>query len=113
MKNRLNYCIVHITAGSLPEAQSIARTLVEERLAACCSVIPVAHSFYRWEGTLHHDEESLIICKTVEDVFPALERRVREMHSYDVPELIMTPVTGGSQEYLAWVSASVDATLKN
>jgi periplasmic divalent cation tolerance protein len=108
----LKYCLVHITAGSFPEAQSIARTLVEERLAACCSVIPGAHSYYRWEGKLQHDEECLIICKTVEDVFPALTSRVGELHSYELPEVIMMPVTGGSDEYLTWVAASVDVTRK-
>ncbi len=113
MKNRLNYCIVHITAGSFPEAQTIAQTLVNERLAACCTIIPAAHSYYRWEGQLQHEEESLIICKTVESAFPDLERRVREIHSYDVPEMIMTLVTGGSEQYLDWVSSSVDAARKN
>jgi periplasmic divalent cation tolerance protein len=111
MTNLVNYCIIHITTGSIPEAETIAKTLVEERLAACCSVIPAVRSVYRWEGKTQHDEECLILCKTVEAVFPRIERRVRELHSYDLPELIMTPVTGGSEAYLAWVSASVDTSL--
>jgi len=95
------------------EAETIAKALVEERLAACCSLIPGVRSFYKWEDTLQNDEECLILCKTLEEVFPILERRVKELHSYDVPELILTPVTMGLKDYLDWLGKSVGAIRVN
>ena len=100
-------CIVFITCSSTSEAENLARVLVEERLAACCSIISNVASMYRWEGRIQHDEESLILCKTVSERIPALEERVHSLHSYDVPEILAVPVSHGSESYLAWLERSI------
>ena len=100
------HLIVHITAGSQEEAERIGRTLVEERLAACANVIPGVTSIYTWEGKTCRESEFLIEAKTVADRFDALARRVREVHSYDVPEIVAFRVERGLPEYLDWVSGS-------
>jgi periplasmic divalent cation tolerance protein len=101
-------CIVYITTGSQAEAELISRTLVAERLAACCSVQANVESWYRWEGAIQHDEECLLVCKTSRERFNAVRDRVLELHSYDVPEIIAVPVVEGSQAYLRWLAESVD-----
>jgi periplasmic divalent cation tolerance protein len=101
--------IVLITAPAMEEAERIAQTLVEERLAACANLLPGITSIYRWEGRVERDFEMLLIVKTTDDCLPALIRRVRELHSYEVPEILAVPVTGGSPEYLAWLLSSVDS----
>ena len=101
------YCVVLVTAGSRENASLIARTLVEERLAACCNILPGMTSVYRWEGSIQEDEEVLLICKTRIAHFAQLERRVQDLHTYDVPEVIQLPVTRGSAPYLAWIDESL------
>jgi len=96
-------CIVYITAGSEEEAKRLAKALVEERLAACCSIISKIQSIYSWEGKLQQENEHLIMCKTRNTLFGPLEQRVREIHSYDVPEILMVPVLDGSGPYLEWL----------
>ena len=86
-------------------AARIARTLVEERLAACVNVVPGVRSIYRWGGTIHEDGEVLLVAKTRADRMPRLADRLRELHPYDVPELVALPVCGGLEAYLAWVAA--------
>ena len=103
------YCIAWITAGSVAEASAIARALVEERLAACCNLLPGITSVYRWQGAVREDEEVLLICKTRGDGFDRLVARVRELHSYEVPEIIRTDITAGSPPYLSWIEESLAA----
>ncbi len=100
--------VIFITAGSAEEAERIARRLVEERLAACVNVVPGVTSIYRWEGRVHRDAEVLLIAKTVEANLPKVVRRVKELHSYDVPEVLAVSAVGGSPEYLAWLADSVE-----
>ncbi len=95
--------VVMVTVGSSEEALSIARTLVEEQLAACVNIVPRIRSIYRWKGDICDDEEQLLIMKTRTDLFPALQSRIRELHSYEVPEIISFPVAEGSPDYLNWV----------
>ena len=104
------YCVVLVTAGSHENAGLIARTLVEERLAACCNILPGIRSVYRWEGRVTEDEELLLICKSQSALFPRLERRVRDLHTYDVPEVVMLPLTEGSAPYLAWIDESLSGS---
>ena len=101
------YCIAWITAGSAAEASTIARALVEERLAACCNVLPGIRSVYRWQGAVQEDEEVLLLCKTRRGTFDRLAARVRELHSYDVPEIICTDIAAGSPAYLNWIEESL------
>ncbi|MBE0642970.1 MAG: divalent-cation tolerance protein CutA [Bacteroidetes bacterium] len=103
------YCIAWITAGSLQEASALARALVEEHLAACCNVLPGIRSVYRWQGAVHEDEEHLLLCKTRRSLFEQLAARVRELHSYELPEIICTDITDGSAPYLNWIDESLSA----
>ena len=99
--------LVLSTAGSTEEAERIARALVEERLAACVNIVPGVRSVYRWQGEVQADAEVLLVIKTVRHCFPALRQRVRELHSYQLPELVCLEPAGGDAEYLAWLIGSV------
>ena len=89
-------------------AERIARTLVELKLAACVNQLAPVQSIYRWQGEVQHDSELLLLIKTRGECYPALEARIRELHSYEVPEIIAVPLQRGSESYLAWLDASVD-----
>ena len=102
--------VVLVTAGSADEAARIARTLVEERLAACGNVVGPIRSIYRWQGAVEEADEHLLVLKARAADVAALEARVRTLHSYDVPEVIALPVVGGSAAYLAWLA---DATSRD
>ncbi|MFZ5481294.1 MAG: divalent-cation tolerance protein CutA [Myxococcota bacterium] len=95
--------VVLVTAPDADTAARIARTLVEERLAACGNVLPGVRSIYRWEGAVQDEPEVLIVLKTPRDRFEALRARVLEVHPYRVPEVIALPVEAGHAAYLAWV----------
>jgi periplasmic divalent cation tolerance protein len=95
--------VVLITAPSAEEAAKIAKALVEERLAACANIVRDIRSVFRWEGKIEDDSEVLIVLKTREALFEDLEKRVRELHSYSVPEVIALPIVKGSEAYLKWL----------
>jgi periplasmic divalent cation tolerance protein len=76
---------------------------VDERLAACVNRLGPVQSVYRWEGKIEQSEEQLLIIKTERRLFAALEKRVRELHSYSVPEIVALPIIDGSQDYLRWL----------
>ena len=97
-------CVVFVTAPSREAADQIATTVVEERLAACCNVVPAIASVYRWKGELCRDDEALLVIKTRRECFEALRARIVELHSYDVPEVIALPIVDGHAPYLQWVS---------
>ncbi len=99
--------IVLTTAASPEEADHIGRTLVEEALAACATLIPGVRSIYRWQGQLETATETLLLLKTGPDQLPALEARLRELHSYETPEFLVLPVEYGSQAYLEWLTAGL------
>lgn len=101
------YAVVLTTAGSEEVASRIARALVERRLAACVNILPGARSFYRWRGGVSDDPEVLLVVKTAEDLLPAVQRAVRELHTYELPEGILLPVQGGDPAYLAWLEESL------
>ncbi len=88
------------------EVEKLARPLVEEKLVACVNVADV-NSFFRWEGRLEEEKESLLIMKTKTDNVPAIIERIKELHSYDVPEIIALPIIQGNEAYLDWVDKSV------
>lgn len=87
----VRYGIVLVTAGSQEEANAIAHALVQARLAACVNITPI-HSIYTWQNTVHQDEEWQLIIKTDLAQFAGLETKVREIHSYEVPEIIALPL---------------------
>ena len=106
------FALVLTTVGSEEEALRLARALVDERLAACVNVVPGVTSVYRWKGEVHTDPERLLVIKTRVSLFPRLQEAVRRLHSYELPELILVPVTGGDAAYLRWLAegTSVEAT---
>ncbi|HEU5414278.1 MAG TPA: divalent-cation tolerance protein CutA [Candidatus Angelobacter sp.] len=96
--------IVLTTAGSPQEAEKIARTLVERRLAACVNIIPQIQSVYRWKEKIEQETEWLLIIKTRLNIFDSVRDAIKELHSYDLPECVMLDVSDGSEAYLNWVS---------
>ena len=95
------YCEVRITCGSTDEAAAIADALVDERLAACAHVAPIA-SVYEWQGAVEHDQEVLLTAITSAGRCEAVVERVSAMHSYDLPSITWVTISG-SAAYLAWV----------
>jgi periplasmic divalent cation tolerance protein len=89
----------------MAEAERIARTLLRERLVACVNLVPHVQSRYWWEGKIQSDAEILMIMKTTKDHFSVLTRRIQELHSYTVPEVLSIPVADGGRAYLQWLSA--------
>lgn len=95
--------VVLLTAPDPAVAEGLARSLVEERLAACVNVVPGVRSFYRWEGRVETAGELLLVVKTRADRAAALAARVRELHPYELPEVLELPAVGGSPAYLDWL----------
>lgn len=95
--------VVLITAPPGEQAEKIARTVVEERLAACVNMVEHVRSIYRWQGSIEDEREVLLIAKTRSELFPRLKERVVELHSYTVPEILAVPVTDGLKSYLDWL----------
>jgi len=94
--------VVILSTAGAPEAPSIAETLVKEHYAACVNIITV-RSFYHWKGELCRDNEMLMIIKTTRDRAGSAMARLRELHSYELPEMLVLPVTGGYPPYLEWL----------
>jgi periplasmic divalent cation tolerance protein len=99
--------IVLTTTATPKEADRIGRILVEERLAACATLIPSVQSIYHWEGKIESSTETLLLLKTGPDQLPALEDRLHELHSYQTPEFLVLNVEAGSHPYLEWLQASL------
>jgi periplasmic divalent cation tolerance protein len=99
-----------IVLSTVPESESsrIAGTLVSERLVACVNAAPV-QSCYRWKGEICRDREELLVMKTRESLFPRIMARLRELHPYEVPEILAVPVWGGYRGYLEWVLGETGA----
>ncbi|MDH4268823.1 MAG: divalent-cation tolerance protein CutA [Dehalococcoidia bacterium] len=95
--------IVLITAGSEEEARKIAKLVVKEKKAACVNIVPGVDSLFRWKGRMDSARESLLLVKTKASLFPEIVSLVKEIHSYEVPEIIALPIIGGSEEYLKWL----------
>ena len=107
-----NLVVAFSTAGSPEEARRIASALVAEQLAACVNVAHDIHSIYRWQGAIESAVESLMLIKTQANLLPAIELRLRELHSYEVPELVAVPIGDGAQPYLDWLIASTRSSQK-
>jgi len=95
--------LVMITTGSEEEAARISQALLEERLIACANLIGGIRSLYRWKGEVCDDRETLLLCKTERRLFPRLSKKVKSIHSYEVPEIIALSLVAGWPPYLAWV----------
>jgi len=96
--------VVLVTCGSEEEALKIARSLVEERLAACVNLVSPVRSIYRWEGKVWDEKEWLLIIKTQKQRFEEVEKKVKALHSYSVPEIIGLPIIEGASSYLEWLT---------
>lgn len=101
------YILALCSCPSQTVANEVATALVEERLAACVNRLPGVKSIYRWEGKVTRDEEILLLIKTTGNHYPAIEQTIKKLHPFDTPEIIATPITAGSAEYLQWLQ---DAT---
>jgi periplasmic divalent cation tolerance protein len=100
--------VVFVTSGSEEEGLKIAHALVEERLAACVNLVSPIRSIYRWEGKVWDEKEWLLIIKTQTARFEDVEKKVKSLHSYSVPEIIALPITKGYSSYLNWLKEMTD-----
>ena len=107
VKSMQEYIQVMTTVEKRGDAESIAGALVEKRLAACVQVAGPVTSYFHWEGKLDRAEEYLCFIKSRADLFPELEAALIEMHPYEVPEIIATPVTGAGAGYANWLAAEL------
>ena len=89
------------------EAERIARSLVEERLAACVNVVPGVVSLYRWKGAVHREDEILLVMKTRSEKVETLRARLLALHSYELPEVVVVSIAGGHAPYLDWIAEGV------
>ena len=101
--------VVLVTCGSEEEALKIANALVEDRLAACVNLVAPIRSIYRWEGKIWDEKEWLLIIKTQKDRFEELEKKVKSLHSYSVPEIVSLSITEGSSAYLDWIRGNTES----
>ena len=99
------YRLIYITTGDEAEAKKIGRTLVEEKLAACVNFHPI-QSIYRWEGEIEEEGEIAILVKTRAELVDRVIERVKELHSYEVPDIISLPIEKGYPAYLQWIEES-------
>ena len=107
------YRIVLVTCGSIAEARRIGRNVVEQKLAACANIVRGVESIYRWKGKLERAREVLVVIKTTANRLPELEREVKRLHCYDVPEFIVLPIVAGSRKYFGWLRESTAQAKKS
>lgn len=100
---RHEYQLVLTTCPDAGAAERLAQALVQERLAACVNILPITKSIYRWKGRVESAAEQLLIVKSMTDAYGAIQNRIRELHPYELPEVIAVPVIAGLPDYLAWI----------
>jgi periplasmic divalent cation tolerance protein len=101
-----NHILVLVTTASKEESELIAVALVESRLAACVNIFPIS-SIYRWQGQIQSDSEYQLFIKTDIQLFSDMEAKIKELHSYSVPEIIAIDIVAGSGSYLNWLGESL------
>ena len=104
-----NKIVILSTCSTVEEAERLARLLVDDRLAACVSVIPQIRSFYHWKGAVESAGECLLLIKSSRELFDSVRAALEKAHSYEVPELLALPVIEGAPNYMNWL----DANLRN
>ena len=100
--------VVLITTATEEEARSIAELLLTQRMAACVNIVPRVNSLFWWQDKLDSAQESLLIVKTEASLLDEIISMVKEIHSYDIPEIIALPIVGGNQDYLEWIDKEVN-----
>lgn len=105
--------VVFLTAGSEEQANLLAEELVRRRLASCVNIVPGVRSVYRWRGRVCRDSEWMLFAKTMDSEFEALEVAVRELHGYELPEILALAVHRGEKNYLRWIEESLDKTAES
>jgi periplasmic divalent cation tolerance protein len=99
--------IVLSTCGDRDTAERIAHRLVEQHLAACVNILPGVQSVYRWQGAVQSESEVLLLIKTKATLIEGVQSTIASLHSYEVPEFLVLPISGGSPAYMAWLEASL------
>ena len=107
------FIIIYCTTPDMECARSIAHYLVENNLAACCNLIPAVESIYRWQDKIVQDQEVLILIKTTSSQFQRIEQAVTDLHPYEIPEIIATPIREGSELYLDWIKTTLEGAVNN
>ena len=107
MAYKLNYIQVFTTVAKRSDAERIARILSESRLAACIQIVGPITGIYRWKGKIRKSKEWLCIAKSKKDHYKMIEEAIKKVHSYELPEIIATPIIKGSREYLGWIAKEV------
>jgi len=107
LESTSSVCIVVTTVASPEEGARMGQALVEERLAACATIIPGAHSIYRWQAQIDSSTEAVLLLKTESERLAALDSRLHELHGYETPEFLVLGVESGSHDYLAWLHSSL------
>ena len=106
-----SYIIVFVTTGSVEEAQKVGRALVEDRLVACTNIISPIQSIFQWQGKVSDEGEALLMAKTRASLFNDIVVRVKQLHSYEVPEIIAIPIVAGAEDYLNWIAEETKGKL--
>ena len=102
------YILVLTTVPDEKTGQKIATQMVEKRLAACVTVSVSSQSLYWWQGKISKESEHILFIKTKASLFPRLEKKIQEIHPYEVPEIIALPILKGSKDYLDWINKETD-----
>jgi periplasmic divalent cation tolerance protein len=106
-KNKVEILLVFVTVPGLKAGNRMSKEILTSRLAACVTVIPGVRSMYWWEGKLARAKEAMLVVKTTRSQYRRLERKILELHSYKVPEIIAVPVVAGLPQYIEWVGGEV------
>jgi len=102
-----SHILIFVTTSSDEEADKIGKTLVKEKQVACANRVSSIRSFYQWKEELCDSEEVLLLLKSRREHFPEIMKRIKELHSYEVPEIIAIPIVEGSEDYLQWIDTSL------
>lgn len=103
------FCVVLVTAGSLPEARRLAKRVLQKKLAACVNLVPKVESWYWWKGKVTRGRETLLVIKTGTVQLKKLSSLIKSLHSYEVPEFLALPIQSGERTYLQWLKEHLES----